>query len=163
MRNHPVNMKFKKLYFASLLIVAVCLFSCDSNKADNINESKQLFTLEREAISREFQNDTAYLSSIMDSTFIELSKDKIKNKHEVLRTIYLDNVAREQNGIRRDSFLLKDSIIHLYGNTAVITFIMQTFNKKGDSSFTRRTRFYDVWVKRNNNWKAIAWQGTAVD
>ncbi|NTS40410.1 hypothetical protein HRG84_05790 [Flavisolibacter sp. BT320] len=119
--------------------------------------------MERQAISREFQNDTAYLSSIMDSTFIELSGATIKNKHDVLRTIYQDNLSGYKNGIKRDSFLLKDSVIHLYGNTAVITFVLQTFNKKGDSSYTRRTRFYDVWVKRNNVWKAIAWQGIPVE
>ena len=138
-------------------------FSCANHKTESVNESQQLFALERQAISREFENDTTYLSSIMDSTFIELSNDKLKNKHEVLRTIYLDNLAKQQNGTRRDSFHLKDSVIHLYGNTAVITFVMQTFNKKGDSSFTRRTRFYDVWVKRDNDWKAITWQGTPVD
>jgi len=145
----------------SLLLWMLC--SCRNDQAAESNVMLHLFALERKAISREFENDTAYLSSIMDSTFIEISQEKIKNKHQVLRTIYADNIARVQKGIIRDSFLLKDSIIHVYGNTAVITFIMQTFNKKGDSSFTRRTRFYDVWVKRNHEWKAISWQGTPIE
>ncbi len=157
-------MSITKQILITVCFLTVVFFSCiNKNEIDASDESQHLFALERQAISREFQNDTAYLSSIMDSTFIEISKTTIKNKHEVLRTIYLDNVSRQRNGIKRDSFLLKDSIIHLYPNTAVITFVMQTFNKKGDSSFTRRTRFYDVWVKRNNEWKAIAWQGTPVE
>ena len=158
-------MRFSRLLFFLPLYVLLtnALCSCNDDNTDNLSESQQLFALERQAIHREFQNDTSYLSSIMDSTFIELSKGKIKNKHDVLRTIYKDNVANQQNQIKRDSFLLKDSVIHLYGNTAVITFIMQTFNKKGYSSFTTRTRFYDVWVKRKNDWKAIAWQGSPAD
>ena len=158
-------MRFSRLLFFLPLYVLLtnALCSCNDDNTDNLSESQQLFALERQAIHREFQNDTSYLSSIMDATFIELSKGKIKNKHDVLRTIYKDNVANQQNQIKRDSFLLKDSVIHLYGNTAVITFIMQTFNKKGDSSFTTRTRFYDVWVKRKNDWKAIAWQGSPAD
>ena len=158
-------MKFTRALFFSLLYVLLAniLCSCDNIKPYGKEESQQLFALEREAITREFQNDTAYLSSLMDSTFIELSKGKIKNKHDVLRTIYQDNIANQQNQIIRDSFLLKDSIIHLYGNTAVITFVMQTFNRKSDSSYTKRTRFYDIWVKRNNDWKAIAWQGSPAE
>ena len=158
-------MRFSRLLFFLPLYVLLTniLCSCNDDTTDKLSESQRLFALERQAIHREFQNDTSYLSSIMDSTFIELSKGKIKNKHDVLRTIYQDNVANQQNQIKRDSFLLKDSVIHLYGNTAVITFIMQTFNKKGNSSFTRRTRFYDVWVKRKNDWKAIAWQGSPAD
>ena len=158
-------MRFSRLLFFLPLYVLLtnALCSCNDDNTDNLSESQKLFAFERQAIHREFQNDTSYLSSIMDSTFIELSKGKIKNKHDVLRTIYKDNVANQQNQIKRDSFLLKDSVIHLYGNTAVITFIMQTFNKKGDSSFTTRTRFYDVWVKRKNDWKAIAWQGSPAD
>jgi hypothetical protein len=157
-------MRFMRLYALPLCVLsAFVLFRCGNKKIDSSNESQQLFSLERQAISREFQNDTAYLSSLMDSTFIELSRGKIKNKHDVLRTIYQDNVANQQNQISRDSFLLQDSVIHVYGNTAVITFIMQTYNRKGDSSFIRRTRFYDVWVKRNNGWKAITWQGSAAE
>ncbi|RYY88354.1 MAG: nuclear transport factor 2 family protein [Chitinophagaceae bacterium] len=154
--------------FAQLLSISFYFFpllglnGCGSQNNDAQMEARKLFELERKAIDREFQNDTTYLSSIMDATFIELSKGAVKNKHDVLKTIYLDNVSRKQNGIVRDSFLLKDSIIHLYGNSAVVTFIMQTFNKKGDSSFTKRTRFYDVWVKRDDAWKAVTWQGTPV-
>jgi len=157
-------MRFLRLTFSLFFLLSMfLLFNCGTHRTGDLNVSQHLFALERKAISREFENDTTYLSSIMDSTFIELSQEKIKNKHEVLRTIYLDNVARQKVGIRRDSFLLKDSIIHLYGNTAAITFVLQTFNRKGDSSFTRSTRFYDVWVKRNNDWKAITWQGTPIN
>ncbi len=56
-----------------------------------------MLDLEKEGIEREFKNDTAFLSSIMDSTFIELSKDKIKNKHEVLRTIQGKHLHHSQS------------------------------------------------------------------
>ncbi len=136
---------------------------CNDNGMDYTKESGELLKLEREAIKREFQNDTAFLSSIMDSTFIELSKNGIKNKHEVLKTIYQNNVDNQQKNILLDSFLLDDPVIHLYENTAVVTFIMHTFRRKVDSTFDRRTRFYDVWVKRDDKWKAVTWQASPVE
>ena len=74
-------MKFpiKNLYFLSTCIFS--LTSCNENPVTNSNEAKTLLGLEKQAIEREFQNDTAFLSSLMDTTFIELSNDKIKNKN----------------------------------------------------------------------------------
>jgi hypothetical protein len=98
----------------------------------------------------------------MDSTFIELSNDKIKNKHEVLVTIYKNNISNLEKKVSLDSFRLEEPIVHVYGNAAVVTFIMHTFRKKGDSLLERRTRFYDVWVKRGVQWKAVTWQASPI-
>ena len=143
--------------------ILVCLCSCNTKPASSSNETEKLLKLEKEAIEREFQNDTSFLSSLMDSTFIELSRDKIKNRHEVLRTIFQDNVDKIENKISLDSFRLAEPIVHLYDNTAVVTFILHTFRKKEDSPYQRRTRFYDVWVKRGTQWKAVTWQGTLIE
>lgn len=151
------------LFFHLSCLMSIIFFNCNNKQPGNLDESQHLFALEREAITREFQNDTAFLSTIMDSTFMELSKSKIKNKHEVLKTIFQDNMVNQQDQRIRDSFHLQDSVIHLSGNTAIITFIMQTYNRKGDSSFIRRTRFYDVWVKRNEGWKAVTWQASPAE
>ncbi len=138
----------------------ICLLSCNLKTTSSADEVTKLLDLEKEAIEKEFQNDTTFLSSIMDSTFIELSEDKIKNKHEVLKTIFEDNLHKLENKISLDSFRLEEPIVHVYGNASVVTFILHTFRKKEDSLFDRRTRFYDVWVKRGNQWKAVTWQAS---
>ena len=136
---------------------------CNAGDTQNTNEAERLLQLERQAITREFANDTAFLSSIMDSTFIELSRKGLKNKYEVLRTIYQNNIQNLEDSISLDSFLLEEPVVHLYENSAVVSFIMHTFRKKQDSAFERRTRFYDVWVKRSGEWKAVTWQASEVD
>src|SRR6185503_5206236 len=141
----------------------ICLCNCHTKATHSSNEAENLLNLEKEAIEREFQNDTSFLSSLMDTTFIELSKDKIKDRHAVLRTIFQDNLDKVKNKISLDSFRLEEPIIHLYDNTAVVTFILHTFRKKEDSLYQRRTRFYDVWVKRGTQWKAVTWQGTLIE
>jgi hypothetical protein len=85
----------------------------------------------------------------MDSTFIELSGKRIKNKHEVLKTIFQNNTDNTQSNISLDSFLLEAPVVRLYDKAAVVTFIMHTFRKKQGMPFEGRTRFYDVWAKRN--------------
>lgn len=144
------------------LVMLIYLWGCNKIPTSSQNETVKLLNLEKEAIEREFQNDTSFMSSIMDTTFIELSKDKIKNKHEVLRTIFQDNLDKIENKISLDSFRLEEPIVHLYDNTAVVTFILHTFRKKEDSSYQRRTRFYDVWVKREAQWKAVTWQASPI-
>lgn len=146
-----------------ILLVLIGFLSCNDKSSNTQMETLNLLGLEREAIQREFQNDTAFLSSIMDTTFIELSKDRIKNKHEVLKTIFQNNINNSENKILQDSFLLENPVVHLYDNTAVVTFIMHTYNRNNDSIFERRTRFYDVWVKRGEQWKAVTWQASSLD
>ncbi|MBP8114148.1 MAG: nuclear transport factor 2 family protein [Chitinophagaceae bacterium] len=144
-----------------IFLLSISFASCGTRQSDYSIESKKLLELEKEGIAREFRNDTAFLSSIMDTTFIELSRDKIKNKHEVLKTIYSNNLENLNNKTTPDSFKLEEPVVHLYDNTAVVTFIMHTYRKK--EPFERRIRFYDVWVKRDNKWKAITWQASSVD
>ena len=154
-------MQVSKLNMSAVLF-SIALSGCFNGDNDYAAESTRLLDLEKEAINKEFQNDTAFLSSLMDSTFIELSDGGVKRKHDVLKTIYQDNLDREQKSITLDSFRLEEPVVHLYDKTAVVTFIMHTFRKAKDSAFERRTRFYDVWVKRDNEWKAVTWQASAV-
>lgn len=158
-------MKFK-VFQSHLLIsigIIIHLLSCNLKTTSSRDEINKLLNLEKEAIKREFQNDTTFLSSIMDTTFSELSKDKIKNKHEVLKTIFQDNIHKLETKISLDSFRLEQPAVHVYDNASVVTFILHTFRKKGDSLFERKTRFYDVWVKRGSQWKAVTWQASPID
>jgi hypothetical protein len=153
-------MKCRFLQTILAIVAITCIWGCKTETTGSSDEVNILLNLEKEAIEREFQSDTAFLSSIMDSTFIELSQDKIKNKHEVLKTMVQDNISRLENKISLDSFRLEYPIVNLYDDASVVTFILHTFRKKEDSLFERRTRFYDVWVKREGEWKAVTWQAT---
>jgi hypothetical protein len=155
-------MRFKTFQIFLLLAVGIfnCFLSCNPESTSSPDGANELLKLEKEAIEKEFQNDTTFLSSIMDTTFIELSGDTIKNKHEVLKTIFQDNLHNLESKISLDSFRLEEPIVHIYGDASVVTFVLHTFRKKQDSLFERRTRFYDVWIKRGGQWKAVTWQAS---
>lgn len=157
-----------RLLSALLLIV---LFSCSQAKSDKTNEAEHqpkdkinehLLSLERKWLEAEFALDTAYLSTILDSTFIGISANKISNKQEELNGIHNNISAMRGDSIFLDSLKLEDAIVNLYDNSAVVTFIVHTYKKEKRKPTEKRTRFYDVWVKRNGKWRAVSSQGTSI-
>jgi hypothetical protein len=131
-------------------------------KESNDKIKQELLSLERKWLEAEFKLDTAYISTLLDSTFIGISADRISNKHEDLKGMY-DNIrAMQHDSIFLDSLKLEDAVVNLYDNFAVVTFVVHTYKKEKRISTEKRTRFYDVWVNRNGIWKAVASQGTVI-
>jgi hypothetical protein len=147
------------IILSQLLII---LLSCSDKSPTNIDDKHQLLGLERQWLEKEFALDTSYLSSIIDSTFIGISESGIKNKQEDLLSMYNNIDQRIKRGIVIDSFRLEDEIVNVYSNSAVVTFIVHTYRHNSDTLIERKTRFYDVWTRRGDQWKAVASQGTEV-
>lgn len=148
----------KVMIISGLLIT---LISCVDSLQPN-EDKRYLLDLEREFLEKEFALDTAFLSCVMDSTFIDITENGIKGKRENLKSIYHNIDQRIKNGIVIDSFRLEDNVVNIYSNTAVITFVVHSYRHSNDTIIERRTRFFDVWTKRDNKWKIVATQGTVI-
>jgi hypothetical protein len=153
-------MKIVLTVFLGVLLIA--FFKCTNESATNIDDKRQLLDLEQAWLEHEFALDTAFLASIMDSTFIGISENGVKNKQDDLLSMYKNIDQRIKNDIVVDSFRLEDEVVNVYENAAVVTFIVHTYRHDKDSLIERRTRFYDVWTRRGDKWKAVASQGTPV-
>ncbi len=152
------NNCFRRHLFLTWLFFVHVFFIAAQDK----NDKEQLLALEYKWLKAEFSLDTAYLSTLMDDSFMSISASGISNKHEELLDYYNTISQRLKDSIFIDSFRLENAIVNLYGNTAVVTFVVHTFRKDKGVPVQRKTRFYDVWIKRNGKWKAIASQGTRV-
>lgn len=126
------------------------------------NDKKQLLALEHSWLKAEFSLDTAYLATLMDDGFIGITSSGTSTKQQELLDYYNIISQRMKDSIFIDSFRLENAIVNLYGTTAVVTFIVHTFRKEKGVAAERKTRFYDVWIKRNGKWKAVSSQGTKV-
>ena len=148
-----------------LASLSVLIFiSCDTLKEDNnsSHDSSELIRLERKWLEAEFSLDTAFLSTLMDSSFISISDEGVKNKNDDLISMYKNIKQRQLDSIIIDSFRLDTAIVNIYKNSAVVTFVVHTFGKNKTEPRERRTRFYDVWINRNGKWQAVSSQGTSL-
>jgi hypothetical protein len=153
-----------------ILLMAI-LFGCtgtDSNnktepgRTSNSKASEELLSLERKWLEAEFELDTAYIATLLDSTFIGISANRISNKQEELKGMYDNISAMKQDSIFLDSLNLEDAVVHHYDNAAVVTFIVHTYKREKGRSTEKRTRFYDVWINSNGEWLAVSSQGTTL-
>jgi hypothetical protein len=148
--------------FLSLLLFAT--ISCtEHSKVHTTDDKTELLSLEHSWLEAEFKLDTTYLSSIIDETFLDISENGVHDKQEAILSMYNNINQRIKDSIIVDSFKLESSIVNLYDNTAVVIFIVHTYGKNKEVITERKTRFYDVWVKRKDRWKAAASQGSKVD
>jgi hypothetical protein len=146
------------------VLLLPCLLACSGvpETRNNDNDIDKLLTLERKWLEAEFALDTAYISSLIDSTFVGISSIHTTTKRRELNGIYNTMTAMRRDSIFLDSLKLEDAIVNFYDNTAVATFIVHSYKKDKGRPIEKRTRFSDVWVLRNGAWKAVASHGTPI-
>jgi hypothetical protein len=75
-----------------------------------------------------------------------------------------DNISqRIKDSILIDSFKIEDAVINVYQHNAVLTFVVHTFRSDKGLKTEHKTRFYDVWIRQDNSWKAVSSQGTRIE
>jgi hypothetical protein len=148
-----------------LFLILYLLSSCNTKNDHSFNQSdkEDLLLLERKWLEAEFVLDTAYISSLIDSTFIGISSIHTTDKRQELIGIFNNMSAMRRDSIFLDSLKLEDALVNFYDNTAVATFIVHSYKKDKGEPIEQRTRFTDVWIFRNGQWKAVASQGTPAD
>jgi len=134
-----------------------------SQTATSNNDIDIIKKMEYAWLMAEFKLDTTTIAGMMDEKFIAIGITSISNKQQELNGIYENISERLKNNHIVDSLYLDDIHVHIFENTAVVTFISVTNGRIKEVPFTnRRTRMYDVWIKRNGNWKAISSQVTPI-
>jgi hypothetical protein len=78
------------IFIAIIIFFFTACSSSDSSKAissSNNNIKEELLSLERKWLEAEFGLDTAYISTLLDSTFIGISANRISGKQEKVMCI----------------------------------------------------------------------------
>lgn len=149
----------------SLLILTLNLlpYYSISQKINFKKDSAILRNLEYKWLTSEFELDTAAISKMMDDSFISIGDNTISNKQEELVGIYKNISERLKNNHIVDSLYLDDFKVKIYGTSAIVTFISVTKGSiKGVAFSNRRTRIYDVWIKKKSQWNAVSSQITPI-
>ena len=155
-------MKIEFLLIPVFVILVACNSSKQTNNSEDISQVSQVLKkLEYDALQAEFKMDTAAIASIMDNGFISIDGQKVSNKQTELTGIYNNINRRLKEGHTVDSFFLDQFRVDLFDNTAIVTFFTVTKGMIKEKPYeNKRTRFYDVWVKRKGEWKLVSMQAT---
>lgn len=153
-----------------IIAVMVVFYSCSNDQSIKAVEAKNFSTeevkkdmlsLETKWLDYEFNLDTASIAKFLDDDFISISASDTSNKQMELEGVYKNISAMRNDSIFVDSFKIEEPfIVKLFDKTAITIFICHTYKKDKGKPVEKRTKFYDVWINRNGEWKAISSQAT---
>ena len=142
--------------YYSIILILFFAFSAVSygqqRKSDTKNDdTAELLRIEQEIGEANIRRDKAYFEKIEADEFIFTdSSDGTTTKTEDVAS--LDGPARETKLV---SYVVDDARVKLYGKTAVVTGRVTSTYKNKDKEAIIRTRFTDVFVKRNGRWPIV--------
>lgn len=92
--------------------------------------------------------DPKALERILDDAFVNVDSDGIlQTKTEVVAEVRTSTVVQ---------FLTESMVVHLHGNTALVTGIFQLKGVDRGKPYAQRERFVDTWFHKNGQWVSIA-------
>jgi ketosteroid isomerase-like protein len=92
--------------------------------------------------------DPKALERILDDAFVNVDSDGIlQTKAEVVAEVRTSTVVQ---------FLTESMVVHLHGNTAIVTGIFQLKGVDRGKAYAQRERFVDTWFYKNGQWVSIA-------
>jgi ketosteroid isomerase-like protein len=98
--------------------------------------------------------DLKALDSILDGAFIYVDPEgRLLTKAAVLAD------PKASTGLQ---FIPESMVVHLHGDTAVVTGIYRITHVEGGKPFVRHERFLDTWRYNKGSWMAIASLATPV-
>ena len=92
--------------------------------------------------------DPKALAAILDDGFVCVtSEGKVLTKAEVLADVKTSTALL---------ILTESMVVHLHGDTAIVSGSFRTKGVERDKPYTRRERFVDTWLYKNGQWVSIA-------
>lgn len=129
-----------------------------SSTGHPLDDAAQLLYMEREWNDASKTRDVAWFERNYadDATDIQSRTGALHTKAEEIADF-------KNSKITFDSLELSNTSVRVEGNTAIVTGVNHVKGRddKGQA-FDRRTRFTDVFVKRDGRWQVLATQGTVI-
>jgi len=142
-------------FFALTAILALALYAAPAaqDKAGSADEI-QVRQLERAWNQAEMRQEVGAIDSLLGDSLAYTDYDgSFMNKKEYLKWI----VDPEQ---KADHIYDEGLNIQVYGNAAVVTGVYRETGKNKGKAYVVRSRYTDMWIKRNGLWQCVASQST---
>ena len=140
------------------MVAAVCLGIATLSLSVPVrgDDKATIQQLERELAQAIVAGDFATLDRLFADDFTHGSQSgRFRTKAEWLR-------GKEQGQSAYISFETESLVVRVTESSAVVTGLSRPTWREGDQVASGQFRFLRVWAKRNGQWRAIAFQSTAV-
>lgn len=122
--------------------------SVDAQVNSNADAESKIVAMEHVWAQAYMAKDPKALARILDDAFVCVSSDgRLHGKADVLADVMASDTLQ---------LLTESMVVHLHGDTAIITGIFRTTGVEHGKPFTRRERFVDTWFYRNGQWVSLS-------
>jgi len=104
--------------------------------------------------------DTRALEKILDDSIVLVNDDgSMQTKKDFLDSVRSSapDANAQQQQVAPESFA-----VHVYGSVAIATGVMRVKGVEGGKSYSRRERFVDTWIHKNDSWVCVGTNATPV-
>lgn len=125
----------------------------DSNSETKYNGSDSIIIiqLENNWAKALIKKDEEAFKKYLAADFFYTENENLYTREEVLQSLL------SVTDVVEDAFN-EDMQVHLYDNTAIVTGWLYINGKSSGTSFKRKYRYTDIWLKKNGEWQIIAAQ-----
>lgn len=143
-----------KVNLIALALVTVCLLAVPLALGQGGNAEQQISVLSDQMIQAQLKADISYFEKHYadDATIIHGDGEPFTKAREI-GDLKSGSLKYELNEVREKK-------IHVYGDTAVVAFLISYKGTVSGKPFSGDLRRTVVWVKRKGNWNIVAYQVT---
>jgi ketosteroid isomerase-like protein len=137
----------KRFLLVTLLAWAGTLAAYAAGDSDS-DATAKLAAMEHLWSQAYVNKDAKAMDRILDDTFINVDSDgKTETKAEVLAEVKVSTTVQ---------FLTESMVVHLHGDTAIVTGVFVIKGVSRGKPYTQRDRFLDIWFCKNGQWVSMA-------
>lgn len=111
------------------------------------NAESKIIAMEHVWAQAYVAKDPKALARILDDAFVCVSSGgKVLHKADILEDVKTSSASQ---------ILTEAMVVHLHGDTAIVTGTFRTKGMERGKPYGRRERFVDTWIYRNGQWISI--------
>ena len=147
----------RRVNFIVLALVAmIYLLAAQVALAQGGSAEQQISALSDRMIQAQLKADTSYFEKYYaDDATIVHGNGKLFTKSAEIADL-------KSGSLKYESVEVRERKIHVYGDTAVVDFLISFKGVVGGKLFPGDLRRTVVWVKQKGNWKVVAYQVTRI-
>jgi ketosteroid isomerase-like protein len=136
-----------RLITPALIMLLVCAGMPVSYAQNSDSDASKIIAMEHVWAQAYIAKDPKALGRILDDEFVCVSSDgRLLNKAQTMADVKTSTTLQ---------ILTESMVVHLHGDTAIVSGVFRTKGIEHGKLFTRRERFVDTWFNKNGLWVSL--------